>query len=315
VRYLVTGGAGFLGGHLVPRLRAEGHEVFAPPRSQVDLRDPSSIAAIDGEFDRIFHLAAWTQAGDWCMTHPGEQWIVNQQINTNMVTWWHERQPRATFIGMGTSCSYATGGSLEEDTYMVGEPIESLYTYALTKRMLLQGLRAVSRQYGGDYLCLVPSTLYGPGYHTDGRQMHFIFDLVRKILRGKTYGEKVVLWGDGTQRRELVQVNDFITNGLALLDAGATGVYNLGEGDDHSIAEFAQIICDTCDYDFNQIEFDTTRYTGAVEKKLSVDKVKAKLEVYATSDLRTGLSELVQWFKDNNAFWPESLTRSTRMTL
>ncbi|MDP2287943.1 MAG: NAD-dependent epimerase/dehydratase family protein [Actinomycetota bacterium] len=302
MHYFVTGGGGFLGGHLVRRLKDAGHEVTAPSRAEVDLRNAASLNAVEGQFDRIFHLAAWTQAGDWCLTHPGEQWIVNQQINTNAITWWHERQPQAKFIAMGTSCSYAPGSDLTEDKYMLGEPIDSLYTYALTKRMLLQGLRAVSRQYGGEFLCLVPSTLYGPGYHTDGRQMHFIFDLVRKILRGKTYGETVTLWGNGSQRRELVQVDDFITNGFALLDAGATDVYNLGEGNDHSIADFAQIICDVVGYDFEKIEFDTSKYTGAAEKKLDIAKAQAKLDTYVTSDLHAGISELVDWFKANSAF-------------
>ena len=72
---------------------------------------------------------------------------------------------------------------------MQGEPVKSLYTYAMTKRMLLQGVRALHQQYQLQWLCVVPSTLYGPGYHTDGRQMHFIFDLIRKILRGKYLGK------------------------------------------------------------------------------------------------------------------------------
>ena len=131
----------------------------------------------------IFHLAAWTQAGDFCLRHPGEQWLINQKINTNTLNWWQEDQPQAKLIFMGTSCSYSPDCRLLEDNYMIGEPIESLYTYAMTKRMLLQGARAINQQYGLEYLCTVPSTLYGPGYHTDGRQMHFIFDLVKKIMK------------------------------------------------------------------------------------------------------------------------------------
>merc|ERR1712070_293364 len=96
-----------------------------------------------------------------------------------------------------------------EENYLTGTPISSLFTYAMTKRMLYAGLLALNKQYSLNYLCLVPSTLYGAGYHTDGRQMHFIFDLIRKIIRGKLYNEPVILWGDGTQSRELVFVEDF----------------------------------------------------------------------------------------------------------
>lgn len=96
---------------------------------------------------------------------------------------------------MGTSCAYAPDSDLVEDNYMGGEPIDSLYTYAMTKRMLYQGARALNRQFGLRYFCAVPSTLFGIGYNTDGRQMHFIFDLIRKIIRGKEFGGPVILWG------------------------------------------------------------------------------------------------------------------------
>lgn len=302
MRVFVTGGGGFLGSHLVRRLRDRGNEVIALSSREVDLTRPGALEVVDGDFGMIVHLAAWTQAGDWCLTHPGEQWIVNQQINTTVLDWWHRRHPETLMVAMGTSCSYAPGGSLSEDAYMEGDPIASLYTYAMTKRMLLQGLRAITQQYGGEYLYLVPSTLYGPGYHTDGRQMHFIFDLVRKILRGREYGEPVVLWGDGHQRRELVHVDDFVTNGLALAEGGQRGVFNLGAGVDHSIRDFAQAICEATGYDMAAIEFDTTKYTGAQAKLLATDKAIAALPAYAQRDLRDGIAELVDWFVAERAF-------------
>ena len=133
-----------------------------------------------------------------------------------MLAWWQDRQPQAKLICIGTSCAYCPGTELAEENYLDGLPIDSLFTYAMTKRMLYVGLLALQKQFGLKYLCLVPSTLYGPGYHTDGRQMHFIFDLIRKILRGKMHGEPVVLWGDGHQTRELVYVEDFVSLALRL---------------------------------------------------------------------------------------------------
>ena len=225
-------------------------------------------------YDQIFHLAAWTQAGDFCLTHPGEQWIINQKINTNILSWWAKSQPQAKLVFMGTSCAYAPGSALVEGEYMNGEPVESLYTYAMTKRMLLQGARALHQQYGLHWLCAVPSTLYGPGYHTDGRQMHFIFDLIRKILRGKYHGDPVVLWGDGHQRRELVYLDDFIRTLLEINKTESNSLINIGAGIDFSIREFAEQICSYVDFDPRQIEYDTSKYVGAKTKKLSIKKLE-----------------------------------------
>src|SRR3989440_1329448 len=157
---------------------------------------------------------------------------------------------------MGTSCAYAPGNDLVEEKYMDDEPIDSLYTYAMTKRMLYQGARALNKQYGLKYLCTVPSTLYGPGYHVDGRQMHFIFDLIRKILRGRDLGEPVVLWGDGHQRREVVYIDDFVDATLQLAPRVDGELVNLGAGEEHSIREFVDAICDIVSYDSAQVQYD-----------------------------------------------------------
>src|SRR5207247_959924 len=79
------------------------------------------------------------------------------------------------------------------------------------KRMMLVGLQALAAQYGLEYLYLIPSTLYGPGYHTEGRQRHFIFDLIHKIIRGQSFGEPVELWTDGHHKRELIVAQEIVS--------------------------------------------------------------------------------------------------------
>jgi GDP-L-fucose synthase len=218
------------------------------------------------------------------------------------LNWWQLQDAPTRLVAIGTSCSYAPASNLIETEYMNGEPIESLYTYAMTKRMLLQGLRAVNKQYGLEHLYAVPSTLYGVGYHEDGRQMHFIFDLIRKILRGREFGESVTLWGDGYQSREIVHVDDFISNLLGLFTAGAKDIYNLGSGTEHTIRDFAQIICDLVGYDFNQIHFDTSQYVGAKSKVLNNSKATAFLTNYAGRDLEAGIREVINWFEETKSF-------------
>jgi GDP-L-fucose synthase len=250
----------------------------------------------DRAYDQIYHLAAWTQAGDFCLSHPGEQWVINQQINTNVLAWWHARQRQAKLIAMGTSCAYSPDLPLSEEHYLMGLPIDSLFTYAMSKRMLYVGLLALAKQYGMKYLCLVPSTLYGPSYHLDGRQMHFIFDLIRKILSAKLHGTPVVLWGDGHQRRELAFLSDFVELAVHLAANVDNDLVNIGAGEDYSIRDFARFICEIVDFDFERIQFDLSRYVGAKSKCLIADKLHRLAPRYQPTPLEEGLRLTIAWF-------------------
>ena len=275
-RAFVTGGGGFLGRTLVPLLKEKGYEVDAPSSRDCDLTLEGSLGSFSRPYDLIFHVAAWTQAGDFCLKHPGEQWLINQKINTHILNWWHQKQSQAKAVLLGTSCSYDPGLPLVEDNYLKGEPIPSLYTYAMTKRMLWVGAQSLDKQYGLKAIHLVPSTLCGNYYHEDGRQMHFIYDLARKILHAKRTGEPAALWGDGHQRREVVSVVDFCQGMMQLIEKenvwGET--FNLGAGHDYSIRDFAGALCRMVGVEVSQVRYDETQYTGAKSKCLVVDKVR-----------------------------------------
>jgi GDP-L-fucose synthase len=297
---LVTGATGFLGTGLSSHLESQGHQVVRLGSRNCDLTSPDALRRFDDRrYDQVYHLAAWTQAGDFCLHHPGEQWIINQQINTNVLSWWQRHQPQAKLIAMGSSCAYPCDRELVEDNYLEGRPIDSLFTYAMTKRMLHVGLLALARQYGLRFMCLVPSTLYGPGYHTDGRQMHFIFDVIRKILRARRDGSIPVLWGDGHQRREIVYIDDFVKAAVWLAGSADDPLINIGSGEEFSIREFASIICQLTGYDFDQIRFDTTRYVGARSKCLSVAKLRGYLPDLQMTPLREGLARTIHWLEAN----------------
>ncbi len=293
---IVTGASGFLGRFLCDALEKKGHRVKKLDSKIADLTKEGSLDALTEPYDRIYHLAAWTQAGDFCLHHPGEQWLINQKINTNVLNWWHAYQPQAKLIAMGTSCSYDSALPLSEENYLRGEPIESLFTYAMTKRMLYTGLKSLNKQFGHTYLCLVPSTLYGPYYHTDGRNMHFIFDLIRKILRAKEKGEPVILWGDGHQKRELVFMPDFVNAALYLSDHVDNDIVNIGAGEEYSIREFARNICSIVGVDPASIQYDTSRYVGARSKVLDVSKMKRVMPGVVFTPLQQGLEETIAWF-------------------
>ena len=295
----VTGGAGFLGQTLVPALKGAGMVVVAPTSKECDLRQPGSLDGVTETFDYLFHLAAWTQAGEFCLHHQGEQWIINQQINTNVLGWWKESQPQARAVLMGTSCAYDPALPLVEDNFLRGEPIASLYTYAMTKRMLHVGALSLRKQFGLEFMTLVPSTLCGPYYHLDGRQMHFIYDVVRKIIEAKETGTPAVLWGDGEQRREILHVEDFVTGMLRLLDDDrALGeVINLGAGRDYTVREFASEVCRQIDAPDGAVEYDTSRYVGARSKLLDTAKI-ADLVPWAPRGVEACVQDVIRALHD-----------------
>ena len=278
-KIFITGGNGFLGKFLINFLKRKGYKIKSPSSKECDLFDDRSLKKYKQKYDYIFHLAAWTQAGDFCLKYPGDQWIKNQKINTNILTWWKDKQPQAKLIFIGTSCSYDENGDFKESSYLKGDTIESLYTYAQTKRMLLNGAISLQKQFNLKWLCLVPSTLYGANYHDDGRQMHFIFDIIRKIILGKKKGHKVKLWGNGEQKREIIHVNDFIKCMYYLRNV-KNQVINIGSKKEYSIKNFAKIICDYVGYDFGKIVFDKNKYVGSKGKKLNITKIQKYIRDY-----------------------------------
>tara|TARA_R110000751_G_scaffold31094_2_gene79085 strand:+ start:248 stop:1168 length:921 start_codon:yes stop_codon:yes gene_type:complete len=299
IKTLVTGATGFLGNHLVPRLESSGHQIYICNTKTANLKNlPNLITHYEGvKFDYIFHLAAVTKAGDYCLKHPGTQWIENQIINTNILAYWADHQPNAKMICMGTSCSYAPDIFMKEENYLLGQPEPSLYAYAMTKRMLLLGLQSIEKEFGLKWLYFIPSTLYGPGFELDDN--HFIFDFIRNCYNAKNKGEKFVVWGDGEQRRELIYVDDAMDTMMKLIPE-ENQVFNLGSGEDHSINEFAKMVCKCYDYDEALIEHDLTKYVGVKEKKIDTAKVVSRIpqEEFLKTSLESGLHRSVNYFNE-----------------
>ncbi len=266
MRILLTGNRGFVGRHLEEALVKAGHVVLAcntSVRNLLKFGNWQPEECITNQ-DLIIHLAAWTKAGDFCLHHQAEQWIINQQLNTNALRL--RLGERTKFITMGTSCGYDPSlPRKSEEYYMTGTPDTNLYTYAMTKRMLLVGLDAQKAQYGWNYSYYVPNTMYGPEFELD--DSHFIFDLIKKIVDARYTGTKVVLWGDGYQSRELVYIDDVVKQIVNNLDT-ELGVANLAPGVEYTIREYASMICHIVGYNENLIEYDTTAFTGVRSKKL-----------------------------------------------
>jgi GDP-L-fucose synthase len=298
MKILILGSTGFLGRHLKRALYQEGHEIWEASSKNCDLKSESSLNQFNSiDFDEIYHLAAWTQPGDFCSKHQAEQWIINQKINTNVLSFWSSRQKRATLIAMGSSCAYDPTLPLKEDFYLSGKPQDGYFAYAMTKRMLLSGLEACHRQFGLNYLYFIPSTLYGADYHVDpSRQKHFIFDLIDKIWRGYKYGDPVILFGNGEQKREVVYIDDFIKAIFALKTKKTNEHFNIGGKVEYTIKEFAKKICRIIGYAPEKIQFDVNQFVGSLSKNLSVEKCETLYPLIPTP-LEEGLLKTIVWLK------------------
>lgn len=296
-KVLVTGATGFLGTHLCKELEKQNYQIYISNTKIANLDKVENLYIYNNiKFDYIFHLAAVTKAGDYCLKHKGDQWVANQAINTNILRYWKDYQPQAKMICMGTSCSYAPDVFMTEENYLLGQPDEGLYTYAMTKRMLLIGLQSLSEQYGLNWLYFIPSTLYGPDFELHDN--HFIFDFIRNCYNAKYNNQEFVIWGTGEQRRELIYIDDAVSAMLELIEQN-NEVFNLGSGQDNSINEFASMVCDAYEYDSKLIKRDLTKYVGVKEKKIDTAKIDASLypKKLVNTSLREGIMKSVEYFK------------------
>ena len=295
---LITGATGYLGRELCKKLKSLGWKVYISNSKIANLENMENLLQYDNiKFDYIFHLAVVTKSGDYCYNNQGTQWEKNQLLNTNILLYWKYRQPQAKMVCMGSSCSYNPKFLFpEEKDYLLHYPDESLYTYAMTKRMLLAGLRAFEKQDGLKWLYFVPSTIYGPNFENDNR--HFIFDFIRKAEDCKLNNVPIEIWGNGSQLRDLVYNADAAEIIIALLDR-ENEIFNLGSGDLRSMREYIETICETMEINKSHIVYTPEKHVGVFQRSMSMQKVYKALPDFKPTPVQQGLERTIQFYLKN----------------
>ncbi len=297
VRVLVTGGGGFLGSHLVERLRSDGLDPFVARRRDYDLTREADVDRLftDARPELVFHLAAEVGGIGANRANPGRYWYANLQMGVNMLEQARLHQTRKLVL-VGTVCAYPkfTPVPFSETELWNGYPEETNAPYGIAKKTLLVGAQAYREQYGLDSIYLLPTNLYGPRDNFDLQTSHVIPALIRKMIESP---EEVVLWGDGSPTREYLYVED-CAEGLVLAAERYDGAepVNLGTGVETSIRETAELIADLVGFE-GEIVWDTSMPNGQPRRSLDPSRANELFGFRARTQLRDGLERTVDWYR------------------
>jgi len=301
-RLLVTGGAGFLGAHVVGKLRARGYSEISVPRSrEYDLTDVHDVKRVlrDTTPDIIIHLAAVVGGIGANRERPGEFFYKNLIMGAQLME--HARlHGVAKFVAIGTICAYPKFAPIpfrEEDLW-VGYPEETNAPYGLAKKMLLVQAQAYRDQYGFNAIYLLPVNLYGPGDNFDPASSHVIPALIKKCCDAITSGQReIVVWGTGKATREFLYVED-AAEGIVL----ATERYekpdpiNLGAGFEISINDLVHLIAKLTGF-AGTITWDTTKPDGQPRRCLDTSRAAQEFGFKATTPFEAGLRNTIEWYR------------------
>lgn len=300
-RFVVTGGAGFLGSAVVRGLQSRGaNHIFVPRSKEYDLREHEAVLALlkDHTPDVIIHMAAVVGGIGANRLRPAEFFYDNLMMGTQLM---HEAWQAGVkkFVTIGTVCAYPkfTPIPFHEESIWDGYPEETNAPYGLAKKMLLvQGL-AYRQQYGFESIYLLPTNLYGPGDNFDPKSSHVIPALIKKCLEAKARGDQqMVAWGTGSPTREFLYVDD-AAEGIVLATErySKSDPVNLGSSMEISIRALTELIAEMTGFE-GEIVWDTTQPDGQPRRALDTSRAQQEFGFKATTDFRDGVRRTVDWY-------------------
>lgn len=302
-RVLVTGGAGFLGSHLVSALAAKRcSEIIVPRSREFDLVDRDAVRRLYREArpDLVFHLAARVGGIGANKQNPGKYFHDNLMMGVHVLE--EGRQHGIPKIVMaGTICSYPkfTPIPFREEELWNGYPEETNAPYGVAKKALLVMAQAYRQQYGQNAIVLLPVNLYGPRDNFDLESSHVIPAMIRKCLEAKKRRDpRVVLWGDGSPTREFLYVEDCaraLILGAERYDGSEP--INVGAGFEISMRELAERIARLTGY-AGELHWDSTRPNGQPRRCLDTGRAEQWLGFKAQVGLAEGLQKTLAWWEE-----------------
>jgi len=301
-RVTVTGGAGFLGSHLVEKIKERGcKSIFVPLVEDFDLTREDAIIRLYEEArpDIVIHLAAKVGGIGANRENPATFFYDNLIMGTQLLH--HAYLKRIEkFVAIGTICAYPkfTPVPFKEEDLWNGYPEETNAPYGLAKKMMLVQSEAYRTQYGFNAIFLLPVNLYGPRDNFDPQSSHVIPALIKKCVDAiRNNEEEIEVWGDGSPTREFCYVGD-TAEGILL----ATEKYNksepvnIGAGFEISIKDLAHMIAGLTGFT-GKIRWDTSKPSGQPRRMLDTSKAESEFGYRAKVDFRTGLMKTIAWYE------------------
>jgi len=299
-RIFVAGHGGLAGGAILRELQRAGYTDLLTRRSrELNLRDREATRAFfDAERPRVVAVAAAKVGGIKANNDfPVEFLLWNLQIQNNVI------EAAADFgverlLFLGSSCIYPKFAKqpIAESELLTGPLEQTNEAYAIAKIAGIKLCQAYAREFGKRFISAMPTNLYGPGDNFDLNNSHVLPALMRKVHEAKLAGAKeVIVWGTGTPRREFLHVEDLASACRFLLEThDAPALINVGFGDDVTIRELAETICEVIGFS-GALKFDTTKPDGTPRKLMDSTRLLS-LGWKPRIALREGIRQTYGWY-------------------
>jgi len=305
-RITVTGGKGFLGGHLIRKLKEMGYgniSIADLPEFNLVLIEDVKRMYEENQPDIVIHLAAKVGGIGFNQDNPASLFYDNIMMGVQLL---HEGYMRKIkkFVALGTICAYPkfTPVPFREDDLWNGYPEETNAPYGLAKKMMLVQSQAYRRQYGFNSIFLLPVNLYGPGDNFDPQSSHVIPALIKKCIDASLNNEEeIVVWGTGLITREFIYVED-AAEGIAL----ATGKFNksdpvnLGAGFEISIRDLVKLIVGLTNFK-GRIIWDENKPDGQPRRMLDTTRAFTEFGFRARTNFEEGLRKTIDWYRESSS--------------
>src|SRR6059058_5549066 len=302
-KIFVAGHRGMVGSAVMRRLKTEAFSnVVTRERAQLDLTNESAVAKFFEQERPHIVLAAAAKVGGIKANndYPVEFLVENLRIQNNVIRSAYDNGVRKLLF-LGSSCIYPKFAPqpIAESALLTGPLEQTNEAYAIAKIAGVKLCQAYCSEYGANFISAMPTNLYGPNDNFDLETSHVLAALMHKAHEARMRNDqRLIVWGTGKPRREFLHVDDLASACLLLLEKyDSPDIVNVGYGEDISIRELAELICEVLGFD-GELAWDSSKPDGTPRKLLDLSKLRA-LGWKPAISLRDGIARTYQWFRAN----------------